>query len=159
MVASSRRGCCYEGKIVEIDGAIRLRPQAHFARLRERLVIHIEDLLAVDVNAEKRTLECDPQGTPNPGRNSVGDSISVGRFADGRQRNPLAFLDLVKHAVVFQRVAPGDVIRIRILVAPYYAGALVNLPGNRLEGDAHFSILQVGIVIDQEWKPVVVRRL
>src|SRR6266849_9272967 len=157
MVAFCPWGCCYERKIVEIDGAVRLRPEAHLARLRECLVIHIEDLVAVEINREKRTLERDTQGAPNPGGNSVGDSIGVGRFTYRRQRNALAFLDLVKHDVVFQRVGPGDVIGIRILVAPYHAGALVNLPGDRLEGDTYFSILEVGVVIDQEWKPVVVR--
>src|SRR6266699_1224926 len=146
MVAFCPWGCCYERKIVEIDGAVRFRPQAHLARLRERLVIHIEDLVAVEVNCEKRTLERDSQVAPNPGCNSVGDSISVGRLPYGRQRNALALLDLVKHDVVFQRVGPGDVIGVRILVAPDHSGALVNLPGNRLEGDTYFSILEVGEV-------------
>src|SRR6266852_9242705 len=99
MVAFCPWGCCYERKIVEIDGAVRLRPEAHLARLRERLVIHIEDLVAVEVNREKRTLERDPQGAPNPGGNSVSDSRGVGRLAHGRQRKARAVLDLVKHDV------------------------------------------------------------
>src|SRR5437879_11732613 len=121
MVAASRRNCCYERKIVEVDGAVRFRPEAHLARLRESLVISIEDLAAVEVNREKRTVERDPQGAPNSGGNMVGDSIGVGRFTYGRQRNALAFLDFVKHDVVFQRVGSGDVIGVRILVAPYHA--------------------------------------
>src|SRR5437879_11077383 len=97
MVAASRRNCCYERKIVEVDGAVRFRPEAHLARLRESLVIHIEDLVAVEVNREKRTVERDPQGAPNSGGYMVGDSIGVGRFIYVRVGNALAFLEFLYH--------------------------------------------------------------
>src|SRR5215472_13494988 len=130
MTRSFRR----RGQVVELDDRIGLRPDAKLARLREGLVMGIDDLLSVEEDLEVVALRLHCQLVPFP----------RGHLPVPARELPAVALDHVVEAdVVLERVRTGHVVVVGVLQAEDQATTLVTLSGDRLALHGEPEVLQL----------------
>src|SRR5262245_62116646 len=122
--------CGRDGEVVELDVAVRLRPQADAARHRRRQgVLEVE--LAIEIALDLGTGDADFQVVPLAARRR--------RVPDPLHRRALAFLELPQHEIVLEAVGPhGEIIAVGLEIEQD-AGALIDAAGNALEANGNFS--------------------
>src|SRR5262245_20231260 len=96
--------------------SVRLGPQADLARLGERPVLDLQMLLAIERTLDALTHHANAQLVPLP----IGN-VEVRLRAE---LNALAIHDLVDSKVTLQGVVSGNVVVVRIAVAPHQSAAL-----------------------------------
>src|SRR5262245_37914200 len=88
-------------EVIEVRLRVRLGPQAHLARFLERVVLHVQQLFAVQETLDVVAGLLDLEGVPFAGRDLHDLALKLLARAGH---------DLVNAEVILQRVHPGDVI-------------------------------------------------
>src|SRR5215470_10794759 len=86
------------GQIVELDDRIGLGPDAELARVGERRVVGVDDLLPIEEDLEVISLGLDREVVP-----LSGSDLPI----PARELAPVALDHVVEAHVVLQRVCPG----------------------------------------------------
>src|SRR2546425_1250743 len=132
------RECLLPGRdreVVEVDDTHGLGPQTELARLRERLVVGVDDLVAIEEYLEAVPVRLDRQVVPDA---TLHCAVPTGEL------DALAFHDVIEPDVVLERVGAGDVVVVRVLEAEDESTALVDLAGNRLAFHREAEVLHLG---------------
>src|SRR5262245_58098086 len=130
--------CGRDGEVVEVDVAVRLRPQADAARHRRRQgVLEIE--LAIEIALDLGAGDADLQVVPLAARRRRVPNPLHGRA--------LAFLKLPEDQIVLEAVGPnGQVVAIGLEIEQN-AGALVDPAGDALEANGNLSRSEIRHVL------------
>src|SRR5258708_25308524 len=144
--AIARKSMSVDGKIVELDHGVGLGPEADLPGIFERLVLRVEDLVAVvpddEVVARGLHLERVPR--------VLGDLDAL-----VQERSSLAPHGVVDRAVVFIGVPARDVVVVGVLVPPDETEALIQLARQRLPPHPDLAVLVAAFLEARAGKPLV----
>ena len=141
--------CCAVTQLVKQGDAVGLGPEAHLSSIGKGGILDLEQRLAVEGNAEARSVEVDTQAMPGVGRNPDISSVTASA-ADDVERASNAVDGLVENDIILKRIGPDHVVIVRVFRPPDNAGGAILRSRDGLELHLDEAVPDVGVVLQDQ---------
>src|SRR4051812_9450905 len=139
------------GELVKQRHAVGLGPEPDHSAIAEGGILDFEQRPAVEADRKAAAGKIDPQVEPLVCRHCNPDAIAAAA-PDDIERAADTLHGLVENDVVLKRVGTSHVVVVRVPGAPDKAGGAILTSCDRLEHRCDIAILDVGVVVEKQWK-------